>query len=344
MGIEKRGGNLCAPVPMPLGKCGYLNDIEAETLNQRLAEYKAICAKSPRGGMGVDPHCTEVGLEDPQAKKENPMKAEEERFVVTPVDQAVVSLAKVCGAVKSDKAAQSDIRDAQKIMEGMSTMAVKYSQQPSADLQKITAETAKSNPMWKELAEKSSTSRLMEAEMLSGQLEGQLLQFLVRMLGCKSALDIGTFTGYSALALAEALPEGGKVVTLEREADAARIAVQNWENSPHKTKINSLVGEANELMANISAKKEAFDMVFLDVDKPGYESLYRNLMDSGLLRVGGLLVVDNTMYKGEELLERELSENGKGARAFNQAVLADDRVAQCMLPLRDGLTLVNRLR
>merc|ERR1712084_93624 len=139
----------------------------------------------------------------------------------------------------------------------MSTMAVKYSQQPSADLQKITAETAKSNPMWKELAEKSSTSRLMEAEMLSGQLEGQLLQFLVRMLNVKTAL-----------ALAEALPEGGRVVTLEREADAARLAVQNWADSPHKAKISSLVGEADTLMSDLAAKKEAFDMVFLDVDKP----------------------------------------------------------------------------
>merc|ERR1719277_1280794 len=126
-------------------------------------------------------------------------------------------------------------------------MAVKYSAQPSAHLQKITEETAKSNPMWKELAEQSSTSRLMEAEMLSGQLEGQLLQFLVRFGGVKKALDIGTFTGYSALALAEALPEDGKVITLEREADAARIAAENWANSSHATKIDSRVGEAGAL-------------------------------------------------------------------------------------------------
>merc|ERR1711988_579802 len=226
----------------------------------------------------------------------------------------------------------------------MSTMAVKYSTQPSANLQKITEETAKTNPMWKSLAEQASTTRLMEAEMLSGQLEGQLIQFLVRILGCKTALDIGTFTGYSALALAEALPEGGKVVTLEREADAARIAVKNWADSPHKSKIDSQVSEASALLANLAAKKQTFDVVFLDVDKPGYESLFRSLMDTGLLKVGGLLVVDNTMYKGEELLERELSENGKGARALNQALLADDRVSQVMLPIRDGLTLVHRLR
>merc|ERR1712048_808998 len=342
--VEKRGGNLCAPVPKPLGKCGYINDITGEMLNVRLAEYKALCATYPRAGLGVDPHCTEVGLEDPQSKKENPMKEEEERFVGTPVDQAVVSLAKACGAARSDKKARANIYEAQKIVEGLSTMAVKYSTQPSADLQKITLETAKTNPMWKSLAEQASTSRLMEAEMLSGQLEGQLLQFLVRMLNVKTALDIGTFTGYSALALAEALPEEGRVVTLEREADAARLAVQNWADSPHKSKISSLVGEANELMADLAAKKEAFDMVFLDVDKPGYESLFKCLMDTGLLKVGGLLVVDNAMYKGEELLERELSENGKGAQALNQALLADSRVSQVMLPMRDGLTLVHRLR
>lgn len=272
------------------------------------------------------------------------MKADEDRFVVTPIDQAVVSLAKACGCCRNDKKARANISDAQRIIEGLSTMAVKYTTQPSSDLQKITLETAKTNPMWKSLADQATTSRLMEAEMLSGQLEGQLLQFLVRFGGVKNCLDIGTFTGYSALALAEALPSDGRVVTLEREAEAARIAVQNWAASAHKTKITSLVGEASELLANLAAQKEAFDMVFLDVDKPGYEPLFRYLMDSGLLRVGGLLVVDNTMYKGEELLERELSENGKGARALNQALLADDRVNQVMLPLRDGVSLVHRLR
>merc|ERR1712045_410408 len=85
-----------------------------------------------------------------------------------------------------------------------------------------------------------------------------------------------------------------------------------------------------------------FDLVFLDVDKPGYLALYERLMESGLLKVGGLLVVDNTMYKGEEILN-ELSENSKGTRAFNEALLKDDRVSQVMLPLRDGVTLVHRV-
>jgi len=285
-----------------------------------------------------------VGLEDPQSKKENPMKAEENRFVVTPIDRAVVSLGKACACCRCDKKARANIMDAQRIMDGLSTTALKYSTQPSADLQRISLETAKTNPMWHTLEAQGATKRLMEAEMISGQLEGQLLQFLVRFGHVTTALDIGTFTGYSALALAEALPEKGRLVTLEREADAARIAASNWASSPHKAKIVPKLGEASDLLADLAAQKETFDLIFLDVDKPGYLPIYQHLMDTGLLKVGGLLVVDNTMYKGEELLDEELSENGKGARALNQALLADDRVSQVMLPIRDGVSLVHRVR
>merc|ERR1719464_2683639 len=112
--VEKRGGNLCAPVPKPLGRCGYINDISKEQLELRLKEYKALCTTYPRNGLGVEPHCTDVGLEDPQSKKENPMKAEEDRFVVTPCDQAVVSLAKACACCRSDKKARANLFDAKK--------------------------------------------------------------------------------------------------------------------------------------------------------------------------------------------------------------------------------------
>merc|ERR1711934_637151 len=105
----------------------------------------------------------------------------------------------------------------------------------------------------------------------------------------------------------------------------------------HAAKISPQVGEAWDLLADLANQNHVFDLVFLDVDKPGYLPLFECLMDSGLLKV------DNTMYKGEELLG-ELSENGKGIRAFNQALLADDRVSQVMLPLRDGVSLVHRLR
>merc|ERR1719281_620628 len=106
------------------------------------------------------------------------------------MDRAVVSLAKACGCCRTDKKARANLVEAQRILEGLHAMAVKYSTPPSADLQRISAETAKTNPMWTTLNEKASTSRLMEAEMISGQLEGRLLQFLARFGRVATALDI----------------------------------------------------------------------------------------------------------------------------------------------------------
>jgi caffeoyl-CoA O-methyltransferase len=282
-------------------------------------------------------------LEDPQAKKMAKAALQQDRFVVTPTDLVADKLAKAAASTE-DRATREKIVETAKIVDSIDSMVAKYSQQPSEALKKISIETAKTNPMWDELEQKGETSRLMEAEMISGQAEGQLLQLLVQFGGVKQALDIGTFTGYSSLALAEALPEDGRVVTLEREAQAAEMAAGNWSGSPHAKKIESRVGEAKDLLEGLASAGESFDLVFLDVDKPGYFPLYQMLMDSGLLRVGGLLVVDNTMYKGEELCSEKLSTNGQGAQALNEGLLSDDRVRQVMLPLRDGVTLVHRLR
>merc|ERR1712176_668030 len=125
-------------------------------------------------------------------------------------------------------------------------------------------------------------------------------------------------------------------VTLEREDVAAKMAAENWTASAHRGKIESRVGEAQELLRALALEGATFDLVFLALDK--------TIMDTGLLRVGGLLAVDNPMYKGEELSGEELSVNGEGARALNKGLLADERVHQVMLPLRDGITLALRQR
>ena len=174
------------------------------------------------------------------------------------------------------------------------------------------------------------------------QAEAQLLKLLAQFGKVQSALDVGTFTGYSALALAEALPENGKVVTLEREAKVAEIAAAHFLASPHGGKIEQRVGAAADGLAALIAEGASFDLAFVDADKPGYKAYYDLLMDGGLLKVGGLLVLDNTMYKAEELMDGELSANGAGVRAVNEAVAADARVERVMLPLRDGVTLVYR--
>jgi len=333
--IEKRGGNLCAPIPRPLGQSGYLNDLSEEELLQDLQTYKELCLSYPREGRGVEEHCVDVGLEDPQAKKV--AAAVPDRFVVTPMDMVASKLAKA--KAENDMPA---VADAVRMLDSVDSMVAKYSSQPSEALRSISMQTAKTNPMWADAEKNGDTTRLMEAEMISGQAEGQLLQLLVKFGGVKKVLDIGTFTGYSSLAMAEALPEDGHLVTLEREAVAAQMAAENWAQSQHKGKIESRVGEAHELLQALASEGASFDLVFLDVDKPGYLALYQTIMDSGLLRVGGLLAVDNTMYKGEELSGEQLSVNGKGAESLNQGLLADERVHQVMLPLRDGLTLAFR--
>ncbi|CAE6913626.1 omt5 [Symbiodinium natans] len=122
------------------------------------------------------------------------------------------------------------------------------------------------------------------------------------------------------------------------------MASRNWSGSPHAKKIESRIGGAKDLLQDLASENEGFDLIFLDVDKPGYFPLYQMLTDTGLLKVGGLLVVDNTMYKGEELSSEKLSTHGEGAQALNEGLLSDDRVRQVMLPLRDGVTLVHRLR
>merc|ERR1711933_92835 len=123
------------------------------------------------------------------------------------------------------------------MLDGVDSMVAKYSSQPSEELRNISVQTAKTNPMWADAESKGDTTRLMEAEMISGQAEGQLLQLLVKFGQVKKVL--GTFTGYSSLAMAEALPEDGHLVTLEREEVAAQMTAENWAASAHKGKIES---------------------------------------------------------------------------------------------------------
>merc|ERR1719221_2311800 len=162
--IEKRGGNLCAPIPKPLGQSGYLNNLSEAMLDQRLKEYKELCLGFPREGRGVEEHCVDVGLEDPQAKKVQ-KQAAEERFVVTPSDLAAVKLESATSQIE-ERQARADVADALRVVDDVDAMVAKYSAQPSKELKDISMETAKTNPMWAEAAEKNATSRLMEAEMI----------------------------------------------------------------------------------------------------------------------------------------------------------------------------------
>ncbi|MGL4745462.1 MAG: O-methyltransferase [Dermatophilaceae bacterium] len=182
----------------------------------------------------------------------------------------------------------------------------------------------------------------LEAEMLSGHVEGRLLAMLVRMTHARQVLEIGMFTGYSALAMAEALPDDGRVVACEVDADVAAFARRCFDASPAGGRIEVRVGPAQHTLAALAAAGERFDLVFVDADKAGYAGYVATLLDTGLLAPHGWLCVDNTLMQGQPWAGPR-TPNGDAVAAFNEYLAAEPRVEQVLLPLRDGVTLARRV-
>ena len=183
----------------------------------------------------------------------------------------------------------------------------------------------------------------LEQEMVSGHVEGQTLKFLVHLTRARRVLDVGMFTGYSALAMAEALPEDGVVVACEIDADVAEFAERCFAESPSGGKIVVRVAPALSTLEQLSAAREAFDLVFIDADKAGYLDYLTVVLDGGLLAPDGLVCVDNTLMQGQPYLPGNRTANGVAIAEFNQAVVDDPRLEHVLLPLRDGLTLIRRV-
>ncbi len=175
------------------------------------------------------------------------------------------------------------------------------------------------------------------AHMLSGHPQGLLLNLLSTLLRPRRILEIGTFTGYSALALAGGLTEDGQLHTLDINPDDAAIARNNFNRLPQGKKIILHLGNALEI---IPALTETWDLVFLDADKTGYIDYYELVIPR--LKAGGVILADNVLFHGEVLAEPLKGKNAKAIHAFNQHVLADDRTEQVLLTVRDGLMLIRK--
>jgi caffeoyl-CoA O-methyltransferase len=188
------------------------------------------------------------------------------------------------------------------------------------------------------------TVRQLEQEMLSGHIEGQTLKMLVSLTGAKRILEIGMFTGYSALAMAEALPEDGCLLACEVDAYVAEFARKCFDRSPHGKKIGVKVAPALNVLQELADTGEFFDFVFIDADKKEYIDYFNILLDRQLIADNGLICVDNTLYQGQVYLpEEKRSANGRAIAQFNHLVDRDDRVEQVLLPLRDGLTVIKKV-
>ena len=169
-------------------------------------------------------------------------------------------------------------------------------------------------------------------QMQVGHLEGGFLRLMVKIARAKRVLEIGTFTGYSALAMAEGLPAGGRLTTCDLDPVAARIARAAWGKSPHGKKIKLELGPA---LRTIPKLKGPFDFVFIDADKENYIRYWNLCLPK--VRRGGLLLADNVLWGGRVLSPKDRTT--RAIMAFNRFVAADRRVEAVMLTIRDGVTL-----
>jgi len=191
--------------------------------------------------------------------------------------------------------------------------------------------SAPETPLFKELV-KRTYAETNSPQMQVGHLEGAFLKMLVRISRAKTILEIGTFTGYSTLAMAEGLPASGRLWTCDIDTDSTAIAREFWKKSKHGKKIKLLLGPALETIPKIKAK---LDLVFIDADKENY-SRYWDLCLPKLKR-GGLIAADNVLWSGRVLDPKAPSD--KAIVAFNSKVARDPRVEAVMLTVRDGITL-----
>ena len=238
-----------------------------------------------------------------------------------------------------DREFVSLLAEARELAAGLDGYVAACTTPESAALAALVADTALTD--WGSLHADGKTRVPLEREMVSGHVEGQFLKMLIHATGAKRVLEVGLFTGYSALAMSEALPDDGLLVACELDPLAAGVARGAFDRSPHGGKIWIEVGDADATLKRLSTEADVFDLIFIDADKGGYQRYLDHAL-SGLLAPNGLICVDNTLMQGEPYLSGEMTPNGAAIAQFNAAVAADPRVEQVLLPLRDGLTLIRR--
>ena len=186
---------------------------------------------------------------------------------------------------------------------------------------------------------------VLNPHMLSGHVQGRALSMMSHMLRPKRILELGTYTGYSALCLAEGLAEDGRLVTIERNDELEDTIRHNLSRSPLGEKIELIIGDAKEILDNGQWTMEIgqYDLVFIDADKREY-CAYLELVYP-LVPVGGFILADNTLWDGHIVDPAyDKDQQTLGLRAFNDLVAADERLEQVILPLRDGLTIIRKIK
>lgn len=186
--------------------------------------------------------------------------------------------------------------------------------------------------------ERETYLRVINPRMISGHLQGKLLEMLVRMLRPKRVLEIGTFTGYSGLSIARGLDDDAILDTIEVDDELEEIAAKYFEASEYGHRIRQHVGSALDVVPQLG---EVYDMVFIDGDKREYPAYYNMLMEGGYVRSGSFMLADNILWYGK--VAEPIAHNDKHTEAiveFNRMVVEDDRVDNVIVPIRDGINLI----
>jgi caffeoyl-CoA O-methyltransferase len=205
------------------------------------------------------------------------------------------------------------------------------------DLERYAEEHTSPHPeLLQRLAEETKAT-LQSPQMLTGTIEGRFLEFIVHMTGARRILELGTYSGYSAISMAAALPPGGRIDTCEVEEEHAAVARRYIEEAGYADRIRIHVGPAVDTIGRLEGE---FDFVFIDADKENYVNYYEAVLPR--LSERGLIAADNTLWSGRVIDEAEQDDSTLAIRAFNDHVRDDDRVVCVMLSVRDGVTLIRR--
>ena len=186
---------------------------------------------------------------------------------------------------------------------------------------------------------REETAELEQAAMQISALQGQFMRVLVRAIGAQRALEVGTFTGYSALCVAMALPADGELIACDVSEEWTSIGKRYWAEAGVAQKIELRLGPAKATLDELIAagRRDDFDVAFIDADKPGYDDYYERCLE--LVRPEGLILIDNVLWGGSVTDPEDDSENTEAIRALNRKIVADQRVELSMLPIGDGLTM-----
>jgi caffeoyl-CoA O-methyltransferase len=180
-------------------------------------------------------------------------------------------------------------------------------------------------------------AKVLQSRMLSGHFQGRLLSMLSHMIRPKNILEIGTFTGYSALCMAEGLQENGKLLTIDVNEELEDFVRGFFNQSPLKDKIEFRIGNATEIIPTLT---QTFDLVFIDADKLNYDKYYDLVFDR--VNQGGYIISDNVLWSGKVVDQGKKDKDTVSIRAFNKKLHEDPRTENILLPIRDGLIVVRK--